>query len=119
MSEKVAKYLENVREKHLAHKLECEKYYETCPLCQMIVVEQKDKYLSALEEEFSVVVKRYWNRWNQRGYHIANNIQNQELANRLALTAYHSWIRPKYYDVDISDEELYHHPYVKSFLTRK
>ncbi|NBR60519.1 hypothetical protein EB118_03950 [bacterium] len=113
-------YIEKVREKHAEHNLQCEKYYETCPLCQIIVVEQKDKYLTALEEEFGIVVKKYWNRWNRRGYQIANNIHGQELASRLALTAYHNWIRPKYYDIiDISDEELYRHPYIQSFLAKK
>jgi hypothetical protein len=101
--------LQEVRNKHAKHGVsDCEKYFDSCPICYIIVTEQKDKYLTALEEEFGNVVKRYWNRWNDRGYNIATNISSQELAGRLALTAYYEWIRPKFYDIEIDDDELYY-----------
>lgn len=107
------KILETFRMKHREHRLACQSYYDTCPVCQIIVEEQTDAFLTMLEETFKPIVVSHWKHWEQSGFAIANEIQPETLASLLAYNAFETWIQLKYYEIDITNEELYEHPYVR------
>jgi len=100
----------DIRSEHSTHvDLGCLNFHFTCPICDIIVHEQTDKYLSALEEEFQDIVAYYYRRWEARGYPIGHNCTPQELSNYLAFSAFKSWLEPRYVDIDIDDAELEKH----------
>lgn len=111
--EDVQKVLYMFRLKHVDHNLDCQKYYEMCPICQLIVDEQTDKYLNMLESEFKSVLTRHSKYWDVNGVAIGNEIQSDVLAGILANNAFEYWLQPRYYEIEITDEELYRHPYVR------
>jgi hypothetical protein len=39
--------------------------------------------------------------------------RSDELIGNLAFVAYQDWVQPKYTDIEVSDEELLEHPYVR------
>lgn len=112
------KVIENFRLRHTSHNLECERFYNVCPICQIIAYEQTDKFLSAIEEAFKPIVSRYWNHWETHGYSIADNTQGEILSGHLAFTCFTDWITPKFYEIDVLDEELRVHPYVRAAIER-
>jgi hypothetical protein len=112
MDTDILKILEMFRLKHAGHNLDCQTYYDTCPFCQIIVDEQTDKYLTAIEEEFKPIVCGHWKHWERNGYAIANESQPEVLSGILAFNAFQNWLKPKYFDIELSNEELYRHPYV-------
>lgn len=113
MDKDIQKILEMFRLKHAGHNLDCQTYYETCPMCQLIVDEQTDKYLNAIEESFHIIVGKHWMEWEQNGYAIANEIQPETLSAKLAMNSFEHWLQPRYHEIDISDEELLRHFYVQ------
>jgi len=113
------KILEMFRLKHSTHNLECQKYYDTCPLCQIIVDEQTDKYLTAIEDEFKTIVKKHWKHWDHNAYTIANETQPEILAEELAMNAFEYWLQPIYHNIEITDQELFHHSYVQQKIIEK
>jgi hypothetical protein len=113
MGKDVQKILETFRLKHVAHRLDCQKYYETCPICQIIVEEQTDKYVSAIEESFRLIVSKHCTYWDQNGYAIANDTQPEVLSGTLAYNAFERWLQPVYHEIEMTDEELFRHSYVQ------
>ena len=115
----ILKILEMFRLKHVSHKLDCQTYYETCPVCQLIVEEQTDKYLTAIEKEFSFIVSKHLRHWERNGYRIGNDVQPEVLSETLAYNAFENWLKPIYHEIEITDEELYSHSYVRQKIMGK
>jgi hypothetical protein len=57
---------------------------------------------------FSLTVSRVLLREPELADHRPN-----ELLGNLAFVAYQDWVQPKYEDIELSDEELLDHPYVR------
>lgn len=113
MNNDIQRILEMFRLKHQGHNLNCQKYYDTCPVCQIIVDEQTDKYLNVIEEEFKEIICKYWKHWDYNGISICNDVQSDVLSGILAYNAFEYWLQPKYYEIEITDEELFRHSYVQ------
>ena len=105
--------LDEYTEKHRASHLEkgCQKFQTTCPYCQIIVEQQTDKVYDTVSAIFSTHVARALADTPELADHRAN-----ELLGNLAFTAYQDWVQPRYEDIDLTDEELLHHPYVRRKL---
>ena len=88
----------------------CELHMDACPICNIIVHEQSDKFLTGIEEEFHPIIAAAYERWNTLGYCIANATSVDILSSTLAFSAFTRWIRPTYQEVDISDDEILAHP---------
>jgi len=103
------KLLDEFTEKHRSH-LEkgCQKFQTTCPYCQIIVQEQTDRVYGMLVGLFSVTVSRALLISPELADHRPN-----ELLGNLAFVAYQDWVQPRYEDIELSDEELLDHPYVR------
>ena len=112
-SGRAAKLLDDYTEKHRATHLEkgCQKFKTTCPFCQIIVEDQTDKAYDIAYALFSIHVARALAETPELADHRAN-----ELLGNLAFTAYQDWIQPRYEDIDLTDEELMEHPYVRRKL---
>jgi hypothetical protein len=93
-------------------------FASTCPFCQTICQEQTDAYASVLEELMAPIVERHWNKWDRSGYSIANNTHPDTLNGSLSFNAFARWIQPRYYDIPIENDELYHHSYVSRKIMR-
>jgi hypothetical protein len=101
--------LDEFTERHSAH-LEkgCQKFQATCPYCQIIVEEQTDKVYDIVVALFSTRVARALLRNPEMADH-----RPDELIGNLAFVAYQDWVQPRYSDIQLSDEELLDHPYVR------
>ena len=112
-SGRTAKLLEEYTEKHRASHIEkgCRKFQATCPFCQIIVEQQSDKAYEIIHALFSMHVARALADTPELADHRAN-----ELLGNLAFTAYQDWVQPRYEDIDLTDEELLNHPYVRRKL---
>jgi len=107
------KILDDFTEKHRASHLEkgCQKFKTTCPFCQIIVEEQTDRVYETIVSIFSTHVVRALANNPELADHRPN-----ELLGNLAFTAYQDWVQPRYEDIDLTDEELIDHPYVRRKL---
>ena len=105
------KILDEYTEKHRsASHLEkgCQKFQSTCPYCQIIVEEQTDRTYDTLVAIFSTTVARALLRNPEMADH-----RPDELIGNLAHVAYQDWVQPRYEDIELTDEELLEHPYVR------
>lgn len=105
------KILDDFTEKHRASQhLEkgCRKFHTVCPYCQIIVEQQTDKVYETLVAIFSTHVARVLADTPELADHRPN-----ELLGNLAFTAYQDWVQPRYEDIDLTDDELLAHPYVR------
>jgi hypothetical protein len=74
----------------------------------MIVEEQTDKAYDSVLALFSVRVATTLLCNPEMADHRPN-----ELLGNLAFVAYQDWVQPRYVDIQLSDEELLEHPYVR------
>lgn len=104
------KILDEYTEKHRSSHLEkgCQKFQTTCPYCQIIVEEQTDKTYDTVAALFSMRVATALLRHPDMADH-----RPDELIGNLAFVAYQDWVQPRYEDIELSDEELLEHPYVR------
>ena len=105
------KILDEFSEKHRAAlHLEkgCQKFQATCPYCEIIVREQTDKTYETIVALFSTRVTTALLCNPEMADHRPN-----ELLGNLAFVAYQDWVQPRYEDIELSDEELLEHPYVR------
>ena len=86
----------------------CQKFQATCPYCQLIVQEQSDKAYDTIVALFSTRVATAL----LCNPEIADH-RPSELLGDLAFVAYRDWVQPRYEDIELSDEELLGHPYVR------
>ena len=103
------KILDEFVERHSTH-LEkgCQKFRGTCPFCQIIVEEQTDKAYDSILALFSTRVATALLCNPEMADHRPN-----ELLGNLAFVAYQDWVQPRYVDIQLSDDELMGHPYVR------
>lgn len=105
------KILDEYTEKHRsALHLEkgCQKFQAMCPYCEIIVREQTDKTYDTIVALFSTRVATALLCNPEMADHRGN-----ELLGDLAFVAYQDWVQPRYEDIELSDEELLEHPYVR------
>jgi len=104
------KILDEFTEKHRASHLEkgCQKFQKTCPFCQLIVEEQSDRTYDTVHALFSTLVARALIDKPEMADH-----RPDELIGNLAFVAYQDWVQPRYTDIELTDEELLEHPYVR------
>ena len=102
--------LDEYTEKHRSNHIEkgCQKFQTTCPYCQLIVQEQSDKMYDTIVALFSTRVSAAL----LCNPEIADH-RYSELLGNLAHVAYRDWVQPRYEDIELSDEELLDHPYVR------
>ena len=88
---------------------------KTCPFCQIIVAEQIEQLYPLIERVIRPSVTAAWKHWDAYGYPIANSgCTFEEFLGDLVYAAFERWAQPQYVDdVDLSDEELMEHPYVR------
>ena len=112
-SGRAAKLLDEYTEKHRASHMDkgCQKFQTTCPFCQIIVEQQTDRTYDLISAIFSIHVARALADTPELADHRAN-----ELLGNLSFTAYQDWVQPRYTDIDLTDEELLEHPYVRRKL---
>lgn len=112
-SGRAVKLLDDYTEKHRASHLEkgCQKFQTTCPFCQIIVERQTDQTYSVIRDLFTIHVARALADNPELADH-----RTDELLGNLAFTAYQDWVQPRYEDIELTDEELLEHPYVRRKL---
>jgi len=86
----------------------CQTFRYICPYCQIIVEEQTDRTYDTIVALFSRTVARALIENPDMADH-----RPDELIGNLAFVAYQDWVQPKYTDIELSDEELLEHPYVR------
>jgi len=79
-----------------------------CPYCQIIVEEQSDRTYDVIVSLFSRIVARALLDNPEMADH-----RPTELIGNLAFVAYQDWVQPRYVDIELDDEELMEHPYVR------
>lgn len=115
VSTRTDKILRTFRESHDGHDGKEETMRKTCPFCQIMVDEQIDRLYPTIERAIRPCVTAAWKHWDANGYPIANGgCTFEEFLGDLVYAAFESWAQPQYVDdVDLSDEELMEHPYVR------
>jgi hypothetical protein len=103
------KILDDFVERHSTHLDKgCQTFQKTCPFCQLIVEEQTDKTYDIVHALFSTRVARALIDNPEMADH-----RPDELIGNLAFVAYQDWVQPRYDDIELTDEELLEHPYVR------
>ena len=115
VSTRTDKILRTFREAHDGHSGKEEAMRKTCPFCQIIVAEQIEQLYPLIERVIRPSVTAAWKHWDANGYPIANSgCTFEEFLGDLVYAAFERWAQPQYVDdVDLSDEELMEHPYVR------
>ena len=85
-----------------------QKFQTSCPYCQLIVQEQCDSAYDTIVALFSTRVATALLCNPEMADH-----RYSELLGNLAHVAYQDWVQPRYEDIELSDEELLAHPYVR------
>lgn len=83
-------------------------FRHVCPYCQIIVEEQSDRTYDIIVSLFSGIVARTLLDNPEMADH-----RPSELIGNLAFVAYQDWVQPRYVDIELSDEELMDHPFVR------
>ena len=104
------KILDEYAEKHRSSHLDkgCQRFQATCPYCHIIVQEQTDTMYDTIVSLFSQKVASALLCYPEMADH-----RPRELLGDLAFVAYQDWVQPRYVDIELSDEELLDHPYVR------
>jgi len=114
ISARTERMLMTFREAHDGHSGKEEAMRKTCPFCQIIVEEQTRAVYPHIEAALRPAARAAWKHWEVNGYPIANASSFEEFLGDMVHAAFMSWAQPQYvHDVDLSDEELLEHPYVR------
>jgi len=109
------KILVSFREAHDGHSGREELFRRSCPFCQIIVEEQITGLYETLKDVLRPTVLQAWRHWDANGYPIANSGTTfDEFLGDIVYAVFAEWAQPQYMDdVDLTDEELMEHPYVR------
>ena len=115
LSARTERILTTFREAHDGHSGREELFRKSCPFCQIMIEEQITGIYSTIEATLRPSVLEAWKHWDRHGYPIANGgCSFEEFLGDIVYAAFIDWVQPQYVDdVDLTDEELLEHPYVR------